>query len=170
MSLFSKSLYVRHCKESVAWVYVSAVWLAVPTLNIFRHVWNGHFGKSRSNAIHYLDDFLLAGRSTTTDCAKLMSCFCSICKDLRVPLAQEKTLGTTSVLTFLGLEINTMPMNVKIIYSKSSQLKSGLRFMLTNNKVKLRQLQNLIGLLFLVFWLYLQAGHLFKDCSTILGA
>lgn len=39
-------------------------------------------------------------------------------------MAQEKTFGTTSVLTFLGLEINTMHTNVKIPYGKSSQFKS----------------------------------------------
>ena len=117
---------------------------------MFLHFSNEHFGKSRSIVVYYLDDFLLAGMLNTTDCAKRMSCFCSICEDLRVPLAQEKTLGTTSLLKFLGLEINTMPtcMNVKIPYDKSSQLKSGLRFLLTNNNVSLGQLHNLIGLFF----------------------
>ena len=55
-----------------------------------------------SNVVHYLDDFLLAGRLDTTDCANLMSCFCSICEDLGVPLAQEKTIDPISVLTFLA--------------------------------------------------------------------
>lgn len=76
-----------------------------------------------------------------------MSCFCSICTDLGVPLAQDKTVGPTSVLTFLGLEIDTIHMTVKIPYDKLNQLKSELIFILTKNKVTLSQLQKLTGLL-----------------------
>lgn len=100
-----------------------------------------------SNVVHYLDDFLLAGRSETMECQNLMSCFCSICTDLGVPLAQDKTVGPTSVLTFLGLEIDTIHMTVKIPYDKLNQLKSELIFILTKNKVTLSQLQKLTGLL-----------------------
>lgn len=50
-----------------------------------------------SNVIHYLDDFLLADRPGTLDCTTLMSGFISICADLGVPLAQEKTIGPTTV-------------------------------------------------------------------------
>ena len=83
-----------------------------------------------SNVVHYLDDFLLAGRLETMECQNLMSCFCSICTDLGVPLAQDKTVGPTSVLTFLGLEIDTIHMTVKIPYDKLNQLKSELIFIL----------------------------------------
>lgn len=68
------------------------------------------------------------------------------CADFGVPLAQEQTIGPTSVLTFHVLEIDTIYMNIKIPYDKLSQLKSELIFMLTTNKVTLRR-KKLKGLL-----------------------
>lgn len=82
------------------------------------------------------------------------------CADFGVPLAQEQTIGPTSVLTFHVLEIDTIYMNIKIPYDKLSQLKSELIFMLTTNKVTLRRLQKLKGLLkFYVRTLY--SGRVF---------
>ena len=78
-------------------------------------------------------------------------------------MAQKKTKGPTSVLTFHVLEIDTMYMNIEILYDKLSQLKSKLIFMLTTKKVTLRRLQKLKGF-------YIQVGYLFEDCITILGA
>ena len=40
------------------------------------------------------------------------------CADFGVPLAQEQTIGPTSVLTFHVLEIDTIYMNIKIPYDK----------------------------------------------------
>lgn len=76
-----------------------------------------------------------------------MSGFSSICADLVVPLTQEKTIGHTTVLTFLGLEINTNNMTVQIPYVKLCKLKAELVCMLNKNKVTLKQLQKLTGLL-----------------------
>lgn len=71
--------------------------------------------KSQStNVVHYLDDFLLAGRSGTQECSQLTADFLEICSDLGVPLAEEKTIGPTTLLIFLGLEIGTQNMTVKI--------------------------------------------------------
>lgn len=82
------------------------------------------------------------------------------CADFGVPLAQEQTIGPTSVLTFHVLEIDTIYMNIKIPYDNLSQLKSELIFMLTTNKVTLRRLQKLKGLLkFYVRTLY--SGRVF---------
>lgn len=100
-----------------------------------------------SNVIHYLDDFSLAGRPGTLNCTTLTSGFISICADLGVPLAQEKTIVPTTVLTFLGLEINTNNMTVQIPHDKLCQLKAELVSMLNKNKVTLKQLQKLTGLL-----------------------
>lgn len=123
----------------------------VPSLRNFLPFLNGHLGNNReiamANAIHYLDDFLLAGRPGTLDCTTLMSGFISICADLGVPLAQEKTIGPTTVLSFLGLEINTNNMTVQIPHDKLCQLNAELVSMLNKNKVTLKQLQKLTGLL-----------------------
>lgn len=52
---------------------------------------------------HYLDDFLFAGARETDDCSLLMRVFVSVCGDLGVPLANDKTVGPSHVLSYLGL-------------------------------------------------------------------
>ena len=56
---------------------------------------------------HYLDEFLFAGASDSSDCKDLMNCFEVICRKLGVPIANEKTEGPCTVLEYLGLTIDT---------------------------------------------------------------
>ena len=67
---------------------------------------------------HYLDDFLFAGAFQSSDCAFLMQTFSQLCDDLGVPLASNKTVGPTHVLVYLGLEIDTLEMCVRIPFDK----------------------------------------------------
>lgn len=104
--------------------------------------------QAKSNdVVHYLDDFLVAGRKGTQDCANLMSIFSFICLELGVPLAHEKTLGPTTNLVYLGLEIDTINMSIRIPVEKLQQLKAQLLSLLDKRKVTLKELQSLTGLL-----------------------
>jgi hypothetical protein len=67
---------------------------------------------------HYLDDFIFAEASGSRNCALLMDAFKSICHELGVPLADNKTVGPTTLLRFLGLLIDTVNMIVKITVDK----------------------------------------------------
>ena len=58
---------------------------------------------------HYLDDFIFAGYNATI-CSDIMDTFNSICYELGVPLTEDKSVGPTTCLTFLGLEIDTIEM------------------------------------------------------------
>lgn len=57
---------------------------------------------------HYLDDFIFAGKEGSRDCAILMSHFYS--KEIGVQLAEGRTAGPTTQLTFLGFEIDSADM------------------------------------------------------------
>ena len=106
--------------------------------------------KRRSNSenvVHYLDDFLVAGAAHSNDCAYLMSEFKGMCEQFGVPMAEEKTIGPTSVLTFLGLEINTNHMTVSIPQDKLQRLYDELSSLLTCKKTTLKTLQSVTGLL-----------------------
>lgn len=46
--------------------------------------------KDSNNLYHYLEDFFLAGRSHTNECADLMASFSKICSSLSVPIAEKK--------------------------------------------------------------------------------
>ena len=98
------------------------------------------------NVIHYLDDFLIASY-TMSECKSLISNFELMCKNLGVPLATEKTIGPASVITFLGLEIDTNKMCVRIPEEKLSRLKVELEGLLNKKKATLRELQSVTGLL-----------------------
>jgi hypothetical protein len=56
---------------------------------------------------HYLDDFLFAGADKTSNCSKLMNTFTEVCSQLGVPIADDKTEGPSTMITCLGLLIDT---------------------------------------------------------------
>lgn len=64
--------------------------------------------------MHYLDGFLLADPFRTPEYCYLVSKCTSLCDELGVLIAHDKTLCTTAGLVFLGLEIDTVAENVSI--------------------------------------------------------
>ena len=91
---------------------------------------------------HYLDDFFFAGPPNTTQCHRLMSCFEAVCADLQVPLADDKKFGPVTSLTFLGLQIDTINMQVCVPQTKREELKQVLMTLSEKKKVTLRELQH----------------------------
>ena len=70
---------------------------------------------------HYLDDFLLAGRPNLTECQLALE---QLLQQLGVRVAQDKTEGPSPVLTFLGIEINTLAMEVCLPKEKLQSLQA----------------------------------------------
>jgi hypothetical protein len=75
---------------------------------------------------HYLDDSFLP--------------------ELGVPLADNKTVGPTTLLTFVGLLIDTVNKIVKIPVDKVERLKFGINLILNSNKMKVKDFESIIGL------------------------
>jgi hypothetical protein len=69
---------------------------------------------------HLLDDVLFAGDGNSHTCQKLIVTFEAICQDLGVPIATEKSVNPTTIMVFLGLEIDTNAMSVRIPSHKIS--------------------------------------------------
>ena len=107
--------------------------------------WAIKFKSGKRSVEHFLEDFLLAGKAGTGDCWQLMDHFRIICEDLGVPLAEDKTIGPSSILTFLGLEIDTLEMVIRIPQCKLSEVKEKLESALGRTKITLRDLQSLVG-------------------------
>jgi hypothetical protein len=94
--------------------------------------------KSRKESIeHYLDDFLLARKAGSGECLHLMNIFRSICSDIGVPLAEDKMLGPSCIMTFLGLEIDTIERVIQIPKDKLLEVKEKLEFTLNKKKITL---------------------------------
>ena len=72
---------------------------------------------------HYLDDYFLVGRPNTTECGdSLKTCF-EMCSLLGVPLAEDKTDGLSTVITFLGFELDSDRLELRIPEEKVSKIK-----------------------------------------------
>lgn len=62
-----------------------------------------------STSLHYFDDLLLLLEApNSTNFASALHTTSSICGELRVPIADEKTEGPTTILNFLCIEIDSV--------------------------------------------------------------
>ena len=69
--------------------------------------WCRFYGIGVHTALHYLDNFLVLGRLDQPSCGRTLSTTLALCEELGFPVAEDKTEGPTTVLTFLGIEIDT---------------------------------------------------------------
>jgi hypothetical protein len=49
-----------------------------------------------------------AGADKTSNCSKLMNTFTEVCSQLGVPIADDKTEGPSTMITYLGLLIRVI--------------------------------------------------------------
>ena len=97
------------------------------------------------NIQHYLDDFFVAGAPTTDDCQSALLRSIEICSQLGVPLAEEKTEGPTTSLTFLGYELDSVAMELRVPEVKLRKYASELKAWRVRRRASKRQLLSLIG-------------------------
>ena len=96
--------------------------------------------------IHYLDDFLLLGAPGSGECTRALALTRATCKELGVPLADDKIEGPTSSLTFLGIRLSSQPLSVSLPQDKLALLRSKLGELLGAKCVRDRaSLESLIG-------------------------
>ena len=92
------------------------------------------FKSGKRSVEHYLDHFVLAGKAGTGECLQLMNRLRIICEDWGVPLAKDKTIGPSFILRFLGLEIETLEMVIRIPQCKLSEVKEKIGICTWQNK------------------------------------
>jgi hypothetical protein len=71
--------------------------------------------------------------------------FEQVCTSLGVPIANEKTKGPSTVITFLGVEFDTINMELRLPSEKLQKLQLQLDHILHKDKITLLQLQSLLG-------------------------
>ena len=96
--------------------------------------------------IHYLDDFFIAS-ATRDGCQNDLDIFLLICKEIGVPIADDKLCGPTNVLTYLGIEIDTVNMQVRLPEEKFNKIMVLVKQWVKKKKCTKRELLALIGLL-----------------------
>ena len=101
--------------------------------------------KGVSPLLHYLDDFLLFGCPHTQNCSKALMTALSCCGQLGVPIASKKTEGPSSSLTFLGMEIDTEAIELKLPVDKLGRLQKEISLWNSRKFTTKRDLLSLIG-------------------------
>ena len=98
------------------------------------------------NISHVLDDFLLLARDKAVGQVQL-SAFLSMCADIGIPAAPDKTVQPTQVTTFLGLELDSVAMEVRLPVDKLNKCTALIETCLKKDKIQLKPLQSIIGTL-----------------------
>lgn len=72
--------------------------------------------------LHYVDDFLFIGSPDSGQCHQLVNSFLRVTAKLGVPLALDKAEGPCTILSFLGIELNSVSQTMSLPSSKLSEI------------------------------------------------
>lgn len=95
--------------------------------------------------IHLLDDYLTVGPAGSSLCGRQLEVILSACGYLGIPIAEEKTETPTPVLTFLGIELDTINLEARLPKDKLDDIGSLLRSFLGLHTCTKRELLSLLG-------------------------
>ena len=96
---------------------------------------------------HYIDDFITIGAPDSEECAHNVATMNAVCNETCIPIEQEKNEGPATRITFLGIEIDTVALEIRLPYDKLSMLKSSLHSWRGRKACRKRELLSLIGAL-----------------------
>ena len=108
--------------------------------------WVAHTKLNIPHIMHILDDFLITADSFDT-CKTSLQQFLAFCENAWVPMAPEKTEGSSLVLAFARIELDCSRNKARLPHEKVEKCLLAIRNLLGRKKVTLKELQSLIGLL-----------------------
>ena len=76
---------------------------------------------------HFLDDFVTVGAPGSPECTDKLLRLVETCTILNIPLAITKSEGPTTCLIFLGIEVDTMKLELRLPAKKLLRLQSLLQ-------------------------------------------
>jgi hypothetical protein len=104
--------------------------------------------QAQRSVIHYVDDFLLVIEAGSEEAAHAMLAGAmTLCEELGLPLAPEKSEGPVTALTFLGIKLDTVAMTASLPEERLAQLKALIVGWKMKERASVRELQSLTGLL-----------------------
>ena len=101
--------------------------------------------QSVSHVDHYLDDFIFLGPPGSPECDRNMRWALDICRELGVPVAAHKCEGPTPILTFLGIELDSTTVEIRLPYAKIVKLKNLIASWRSRKSCCRRELESLVG-------------------------
>ena len=100
-----------------------------------------------THVFHYLDDFIVLGAPGASQCVDAMAVLNKECTFLGVPIAKHKSVGPTTCLTYLGIELDTVASQLRLPEDKLSRLQALLGEWGDRKACQRKELESLIGLL-----------------------
>ena len=94
---------------------------------------------------HYLDDFVIVAPLRSDACHRYLELLEDECRTLGVTLAQEKQVGPSTCLTFLGIKINTVSGRLELPADKLSSLQQEVDNWTMRRVCRKRELESLLG-------------------------
>ena len=95
--------------------------------------------------MHYLDDFLVLGRPGASECQQSLKTLLEVFQELGVPVAPGKLEGPATCLTFLGIEIDTSLLEVRLPAEKLHSLQVMVESFAARQACTRRELESLLG-------------------------
>ena len=71
---------------------------------------------------HYVDDFVILGPPNSVKCGSDLGLLMQACTELGVLVADDKTKGPSTYLTILGIEVDSLAMELRLPQVKMSRL------------------------------------------------
>ena len=96
---------------------------------------------------YYIDDFITVGRQGTSECRENLEKLLRLCEATGTPIDPGKTEGPCTSLVFLGIELDTVCMQLRLPEDKLAQLMKLLKRWRAKKCCKKRELLSLIGVL-----------------------
>jgi len=104
------------------------------------------FNHGMSNTLHYLDDFILISNDQPSAEAQ-KQCLVSLWEKLGVPMELSKLEGPSQSLQFLGIEVDTTSLQLRLPEDKLERLKAELLGCIQRDTLFKKELESLVGLL-----------------------
>ena len=95
--------------------------------------------------LHYLDDFLFIGPPGDSACATALQVALDTCQQLGVPVAHHETEGPVTVLTFLGIQLDTRTMTLSLPQDKLARTLALVLSWRSRQTATKHELQSLVG-------------------------
>ena len=95
--------------------------------------------------LHYLDDFLFIGPPKRDTCAASLQIALQVCSRLGMPVSHHKTVGPSTKLTFLGIQIDTKAMLLSLAQDKLARISAIVLSWRSKRSASKQELQSLIG-------------------------
>ena len=96
------------------------------------------------NIVNVLDDFLFIAHSYDK-CLTMLNSFKLLAEELGIPLAEKKTVGPTTNLIFLGIQLDSANKIASLPLEKINTYSQDLATIQSHKKVTLRELRSCIG-------------------------